>query len=202
MRGYGQTDSPQAIDQFTLLHLVGDVIGLLDALGVETAAIAGHDWGAPVAWHAALLRPDRLRAVIGLSVPYRARGLVRPSTAMPHTDDAIFYQQYFQSPGVAEADLEHHVRASIRSVLLSLGGRLRLGRMASSIIAAWFPGKADCSVELCGMRRSRSSPGWLTDADMDLYADGLRRAGFRGGLNWYPTSIATGSCFPHSPARV
>ena len=59
MRGYGQSDRPEAIDQYTLLHLVGDMVGLLDALGVEQAVIAGHDWGAPVAWHAALLRPDR-----------------------------------------------------------------------------------------------------------------------------------------------
>ena len=67
MRGYGQTDRPEAIDQYTLFHLAGDIVGLLDALGAEEAVIAGHDWGAPVAWHAALLRPDRFRGVIGLS---------------------------------------------------------------------------------------------------------------------------------------
>lgn len=83
MRGYGKTDRPEAIDQYTLFHLVGDMVGLLDALDAETAVIAGHDWGAPVAWHAALLRPDRFRAVIGLSVPFRARGAVRPSTICP-----------------------------------------------------------------------------------------------------------------------
>jgi len=63
MRGYGQTDRPAEIDKYTLLHLVGDIVGLLDALGEPSAVIAGHDWGAPVAWHAALLRPDRFRAV-------------------------------------------------------------------------------------------------------------------------------------------
>ena len=186
MRGYGQTDSPQAIDQFTLLHLVGDVIGLLDALGVETAAIAGHDWGAPVAWHAALLRPDRFRAVIGLSVPSRPRGLVRPSTAMPHTDDAIFYQQYFQSPGVAEADLEHDVRASIRSVLLSLGGEAPARSDGVVDNFSMVPREGGLLRRI--MRDARGPaplPGWLTDADIDFYADELRRAGFRGGLNWY-----------------
>jgi pimeloyl-ACP methyl ester carboxylesterase len=74
MRGYGQTDRPAEIDQYTLLHLVGDMVGLLDALGAKQAVIAGHDWGAPVAWSAALFRPDRFRGVIGLSVPYLARG--------------------------------------------------------------------------------------------------------------------------------
>src|SRR6476620_2210195 len=122
MRGYGQTDSPQAIDQFTLLHLVGDVIGLLDALGVETAAIAGHDWGAPVAWHSALLRPDRFRAVIGLRVPSRPRTSVVPTSVMPRRDDAMFYQLYFQTPGVAEAELRRDVRATIAKLLYSASG--------------------------------------------------------------------------------
>src|SRR6266850_1804155 len=122
MRGYGRTDRPEAIDQYTLLHLVGDIVGLLDALAVEQAVIAGHDWGAPVAWHAALLRPDRFRGVIGLSVPYRPRGSVRPTTVMPQTDDAVFYQLYFQTPGVAEAEFERDVRSTFRHLLCSASG--------------------------------------------------------------------------------
>ena len=113
MRGYGRSDRPEAIEQYTLLHLVGDMVGLLDALGIEQAAIAGHDWGAPVAWHAALLRPDRFRAVIGLSVPYRPRTSVVPTSVMPQRDDAVFYQLYFQTPGVAEAEFERDVRATL-----------------------------------------------------------------------------------------
>src|SRR6266478_3742137 len=67
MRGYGQTDKPDAIDQYTLLHLTGDMVGLLDAIGTDQAVVVGHDWGAPVAWRCALFRPDRFRAVVGLS---------------------------------------------------------------------------------------------------------------------------------------
>src|SRR6266568_4472755 len=122
MRGYGQSDAPDAIDQYTLLHLVGDMVGVLDALGTESAVIAGHDWGAPVAWHAALLRPDRFRAVIGLSVPFRPRGPARPTTVMPQTDDAVFYQLYFQEPGVAEAELERDPRATIRQLAYMASG--------------------------------------------------------------------------------
>jgi pimeloyl-ACP methyl ester carboxylesterase len=122
MRGYGQSDRPGAIEQYTLLHLVGDMIGLLDALGVDQAAVAGHDWGAPVAWHAALLRPDRFRAVIGLSVPFIRRGLVPPTSRMPRSDDAMFYQLYFQKPGLAEAELERDVRMSIAELLFSASG--------------------------------------------------------------------------------
>src|SRR5438128_3183029 len=125
-RGYGQTDRPDAIDQYTLLHLVGDIVGLVDALGESTAVVAGHDWGAPVAWHAALLRPDRFRAVIGLSVPYRpSRGGPRPTSVMPQTDDAIFYQLYFQTPGVAEKELERDPRDTIRKILFWGSGDAR-----------------------------------------------------------------------------
>src|SRR5258708_39724243 len=98
MRGYGQTDRPEKIEQYTLLHLVGDMVGLLDVLGAETAVIAGHDWGAPVAWHAALLRPDRFRAVIGLSAPFRPRGPVGPRAVAPRPAAGMFYQRSFQPP--------------------------------------------------------------------------------------------------------
>jgi len=122
MRGYGQTDRPEEIDRYTLLHLVGDMVGLVDALGADEAVIAGHDWGAPVAWHAGLLRPDQFRGVIGLSVPFVPRGPVRPTSVMPQNDDAEFYQLYFQCPGVAEAELGRDARISIRALLYSASG--------------------------------------------------------------------------------
>ena len=188
MRGYGQTESPAEIDQFTLFHLVGDMVALLDALGAETAVIAGHDWGAPVAWHAALLRPDRFRGVIGLSVPYRPRGPVRPSTVMPRTDKAVFYQQYFQAPGVAERELEQDPRATIRSMLLRLAGDTPArpdGAPAASTFGM-VPLEGGLLVGIMeDVRHPRDLPGWLTDADLDVYAGEFRRAGFRGGLNWY-----------------
>lgn len=182
MRGYGQTESPDAIDAYTLLHLVGDLVGVLDALGEETAVIAGHDWGAPVAWHSALLRPDRFRAVIGLSVPYRPRGKMQPTTIMPRTADAVFYQLYFQTPGVAEAELEADVAASVRDTLLRLSGDVPP-----------LPGSDGFSmVPLAGGLRARLGshakvplPGWLSQADLDFYAGEFSRVGFRGGLNWY-----------------
>jgi len=101
MRGYGKSDAPEAIDQYTIFHLVGDLVGVLDALKAPTAVIVGHDWGATVAWQAARLRPDRFRAVACLSVPYRPRGEARPTSVMPRTADAQFYQLYFQEPGIA-----------------------------------------------------------------------------------------------------
>jgi pimeloyl-ACP methyl ester carboxylesterase len=182
MRGYGGTDRPEAIDQYTLFHLIGDMVGLLDALGAEQAVIAGHDWGAPVAWHAALLRPDRFPAVIGLSVPFRPRGTVRPTTVMPQTDDAVFYQLYFQTPGVAEAEFEHDVRRFVRSTLYSISGDMPQGEAAAlmiprqgGLLARWGAHFAN----------PESLPSWLTETDIDFYADEFARTGFRGGLNWY-----------------
>jgi len=180
MRGYGQTDSPQEIEKYTLFHLVGDMVGLLDALDAEQAVIAGHDWGAPVAWHAALLRPDRFRAVIGLSVPFRSRGPVRPTTVMPQTSDAVFYQVYFQTPNVAEAELERDPRRSIRSILYSASGDVPPRAQSDGI--GMVPRRGGF---LTAMVSPSSLPAWLTEADIDFYAGEFARAGFRGGLNWY-----------------
>jgi pimeloyl-ACP methyl ester carboxylesterase len=184
MRGYGQTDRPEAIDQYTLLDLVGDMVSLLDALGAETAVIAGHDWGAPVAWHAALLRPDRFRGVIGLSVPFVPRGQAYPSRDLPESDDSLFYQSYFQNPGVAEDDLERDVRFSVRTSLYGASGDAPLpatkpdpahhvfmvprqgGMMANSVDPVFLP-------------------SWITEADIDVYTEQFERTGYRGGLNWY-----------------
>jgi pimeloyl-ACP methyl ester carboxylesterase len=179
MRGYGQTEQPEAIDQYTLCHLVGDMVGVLDALGEETAVIAGHDWGAPVAWHAALLRPDRFRAVIGLSVPYRPRGAVRPTTVMPQTEEAVFYQLHFQTPGVADAELAYDVRATIQGVLVRLSGDAPPGTPSFSMVPR------------AASQRMRSTgplpplPAWLTEADIAFYVEAFTRSGFTGGLNWY-----------------
>jgi pimeloyl-ACP methyl ester carboxylesterase len=184
MRGYGETDRPGAIDQYTLLHLVGDVVGVLDALGVESAAVAGHDWGAPVAWHAALLRPDRFRAVVGLSVPFRPRGSTRPTTVMPATDDAVFYQLYFQEPGVAEADLGRDVRLTLRRLLYSASGDVTPGDAAVSQTGAvaMVPRRGGM---LSLMVDPPRLPPWLTEADLEVYAKTFEATGFAGGLNWY-----------------
>jgi len=182
MRGYGRTDRPEAIDQYTLFHLIGDMVGLLDALGVDSAVIAGHDWGAPVAWHAALLRPDRFRAVIGLSVPFRPRGSARPTSVMPQTDEALFYQLYFQTPGVAEAELERDARITVRSTLYSGSGDVRREGAKPSDPIGMLPRSGGF---LTRMINPPALPLWVTEADVDFYAGEFKRTGFRGGLNWY-----------------
>src|SRR6266850_3512192 len=179
MRGYGQTDAPPEIEAYTLLHLVGDIVGLVDAVGEKAATVAGHDWGAPVAWHAALLRPDVFRAVIGLSVPFRPRTPVRPSSAMPQTDDAVFYQLYFQQPGVAEAELQLDVRSTMRRLAYSGSGDAHDRGGVGIGMVPRGGGFLQHTVD------PEKLPPWITDADIDFYAGEFGRTGFRGGLNWY-----------------
>jgi pimeloyl-ACP methyl ester carboxylesterase len=153
------------------------MVGLLDALGVEQAVIAGHDWGAPVAWHAALLRPDRFRAVIGLSVPFWPRGRVAPTSVMPRSEDAMFYQLYFQQPGEAEAELERDVRQTLVKML----GNVPRGTPASGSVGMVPRGGGF----LARIPSPTALPAWLSDADIDFYVGEFERTGFRGGLNWY-----------------
>lgn len=183
MRGYGGTEAPDQVDQYTLLHLVGDALGVLDAMDAETAVIVGHDWGARVAWHAALLRPDRFRAVVGLSVPFRARGSARPTTTMERTKDATFYKLHFQATGVAESELDADPRVSIRDTLLRLSGDVP-ATPASDGGFVMVPSEGGLRKRL-GEYAGLPLPSWLTEADLDYYAEAFTRSGFRGGLNWY-----------------
>ena len=184
LRGYGRTDQPREVDQYTLLHAIGDVVGLLDALGAEHAVIAGHDWGAPLVWGAAVLRPDRFHGVIALSGPFGARGPSRPTTVMPQSADMLFYQLYFQTPGVAEAEFERNVHDTIRRVLFSLSGDAR--PCEGSVMASDAPGMVSRQGGfLDGMVNPPYLPSWITEADIDFYAAEFAATGFRGGLNWY-----------------
>ena len=179
-RGYGQTDKPEAIEAYTQLHLVGDIVGLLDALDEEQAVVAGHDWGAPVAWNASVLRPDRFRGVIGLSVPHNAWARKIPPTEgmKQRFGDRFFYQLYFQEPGKAEAELEADVRRTMRMLLYAASGDTPPGDGLGSLpkTATFLEGLADPGDEL---------PDWLSEADLDFFTGEFEQAGFRGGLNWY-----------------
>jgi pimeloyl-ACP methyl ester carboxylesterase len=182
LRGYGQTDCPAEISAYSQLHLVGDVIGLLEALGEQHAVVVGHDWGASLAWNTALLRPDRIRGVVGLSVPYRPRGRVNTLTAIRNHFGDRFYQAYFQAPGVADAELGRDPRATLRRLLYSVSGDAPGADSPSlALIPEGGAGWLDAMVEPPVL------PGWLTEADLDVYTAEFARTGFTGGLNWYRT---------------
>jgi pimeloyl-ACP methyl ester carboxylesterase len=178
MRGHGKSDRPEAIDQYSIFHHVGDMVGIVDALGAASAVIIGHDTGANVAWQGALMRPDRFRAVVGLSVPFRPRGKQAPTSTMPRTADARFYQLYFQDPGAAEAELERDPRQAIRNMLFGASGDAPRDRPDTSMVPNGE-----------GFLRGRPAPAvlpaWLAEEDVEFYAAEYTRTGFRGALNWY-----------------
>ena len=138
----------------------------------------GHDWGAPIVWHTALLHPDRVRAVAGLSVPYM------PGTETSFLDLAeqiyqgrFFYQKYFQEEGIAEQELEADPELSLRKIYYSLSGDAPLND--------WLKKKAETKLLLDDLVSPDPFPAWLSDSDLQIYSQAFERGGFRGPLNRY-----------------
>jgi len=180
-RGYGKTDCPESIEAYNILQLVGDIVGLVHTLGEEKAVIVGHDWGAPVAFHCALLRPDIFSSLILLSVPYSPRpwGGTRPTEAMRKmAGDMNFYILYFQEPGKVEKELEVGVRENMVKFLYTLSGdpppekrwNFLFSKEQRFIDTGYLPA---------------ALPNWLTEQDVDVFTEAFERTGFRGGVNWY-----------------
>lgn len=180
MRGFGGTTAPEDPTAYSLLHMVGDMVELVRSFKETQAVIVGHDWGAPVAWNAALLRPDVFRAVVGMSVPYAPPGRVEMLTALSLAGVDTFYMQYFQTPGVAELELERDAGASIRKIHFSASGegKALLGRTVFGVLDAGHG-------FLQHLAEPTVAPDWWNEADVAYYTAEFSRTGFRGGLNWY-----------------
>ena len=180
VRGYGRSAAPAAIDAYSMMPLVGDVIAVIDDLGVDDAVVVGHDWGAPIAWNTALLRPERVRGVAGLSVPYAGRGDARPlATFESFSADEQFYINYFQEPGVAEAEVEKDLALWLRGFYFTASGEGDHSQPSMSFVP---PGH-----EL-RERFQQPEPGqmaWMTDEDFDYYLGEFERSGLTGGFNRY-----------------
>jgi epoxide hydrolase A/B len=161
MRGYGRSEAPEEIEAYNIVELCGDVLQLLDDRELERAAIVGHDWGATVAWHFALLHAERTACVAGLSVPLVPNPPAAPLTIMREHLGEDFYIVWFQEPGVAEEALERDVRRTIMTP------------------AVWDPAWAQ------QMDDKPRVPSFMTEQDVEVYVREYSRTGFRGGLNWY-----------------
>jgi pimeloyl-ACP methyl ester carboxylesterase len=197
MRGYGQTSSPADIGAYTINHLVGDVVGAVAALGETSAVVVGHDWGAPVAWYSALMRPDVFRAVAAMSVPFPGvigglpEGMTMNDLMRMMAAGREYYRLYFQEPGVAEADLEADVHRSMLGFMYSISGDVVADGVHTGGWDGHFPAGETLSQQLVLPERL---PSWLTEQDVAFYAGELSRTGFRGGLNWYRNINAFPSC--------
>ncbi|GGX59255.1 alpha/beta fold hydrolase [Streptomyces minutiscleroticus] len=180
VRGYGRSSRPAAVDAYRMLELVEDNVSVVRALGEEPAVVVGHDWGATIAAHCALLRPEVFRAVGLLSVPYTPPGGPRPGEVFARTGgDEEFYVSYFQQPGRAEAEIEPDVRGWLAGFYAALS--------ADTMPA---PGAPDPHfVGGGGTLRDRFPagrlPAWLGEEDLDVYAGEFERTGLTGALNRY-----------------
>jgi pimeloyl-ACP methyl ester carboxylesterase len=178
-RGYGRSSRPEAVEDYDILHLTDDLLGLLDDIGEERAVFVGHDWGAIVVWNMAVLHPERVAGVVGMSVPFIPRPPVAPTVAMRAVlGDAFFYMLYFQEPGVADAELGGDPARTMRRMLAAdMSGRTEVDM--TSMFAADDRGFIDRMPEPDGL------PAWLRQDELDHYIAEFERTGFTGPINWY-----------------
>ncbi len=161
MRGFGRSSAPAEIAAYDVVSLCGDLCGLLDALGEQSALFAGHDWGAHAVWQLAVLHPQRVRAVAGLSVPFVPRAPAPPIPILRRHLGEDFYIVWFQKPGVADEALARDVRRTLTT--------------SRQWTAQWAEEVAEES----------KPPPWMSEQELDVYVEAFERTGFTGGLNWY-----------------
>lgn len=179
VRGYGGSDKPQPVEAYAMERIVGDLIGLRKALSPDAPAVlVGHDWGAPIVWNSALTHPEHFRAVAGMSVPFSGVPQ-RPFTEVfrEHftSQGRFFYQEYFQEPGVAEAEAEADPRDFVQRMMYSISGNVPPGDYWDKPLGATF---------LEGLP-DPEPVAWLTEDDLDFYEAEFTASGFRGPLNRY-----------------
>ena len=178
VRGYGGSSKPHEIEAYSIRNLASDVAAATELIDGGTAILFGHDWGAPIAWNTALLYPNKVPAVAGLSVPYRPRG---PASfidmAKTIYKDRFFYQIYFQKEGVAEAEFEADIPTALRKVYFAISGAAPLNN--------WLEHKPAGAKLLDGMIDPQPFPDWMSEKDLQVYVDAFRAGGFRGPLNRY-----------------
>ncbi|MEM9457889.1 MAG: alpha/beta hydrolase [Myxococcota bacterium] len=192
VRGYGGSEAPGPVQAYAMTTMTADVVGLIEALGERRAILIGHDWGAPIAWHTAVLHPNHVDAVVGMSVPYLGRGGPAPPTTVLRAmyKERFFYILYFQRPEVPEAEFEADVRSALAKI--------------------YFANSADVTAEVRAAMRARTRqsgyldglvvpdplPAWLTTDDLDRYVAAYERSGFRGGLQRYRNMDADWHALP------
>ncbi|XP_020593143.1 uncharacterized protein LOC110033488 [Phalaenopsis equestris] len=173
LRGYGDTDAPSDVTAYTIFHLVGDLIALINSLGQDKVFVVGHDWGAVVAWNLCVLRPDRVKALVNLSVAFSPRNPARrplDSLRALYGDD--YYMCRFQEPGDIEAEF---ARLGATFVLRKF---LTYHDPAPILIPKdrGFGGSPNQEIIL---------PSWLSEDDINYFASKFNKSGFTGGVNYY-----------------
>ncbi len=181
-RGYGASDRPEGVAAYDIHHLTGDLVALLDALGIEKAVFCGHDWGGFVVWAMPVLHPERTAGVIGVNTPYTPRSPVAP-TAMMRTlvggKDERMYILWFQEPGVAEGVLDPQARLVFQKLMRKAEDPAQT--------AARMLGD-DGQLDMNPFRKLETledGEPLLTKNELDVFVRTFERTGFGGGIHWY-----------------
>lgn len=173
-RGYGRSSVPQAVGAYDIHHLCADMLGLLDTKGIEKAIFAGHDWGAIVVWNLATLHPDRVEAVINLSVPFMPRAPADPISIWEQRMGGDFYIVHFnRQPGVADAAFAENARRLLTNLYRTKTWEEPFER---------GPGMA--LINLAREERPRGE-AFMSEEELDYFVRAFERTGFTGGINWY-----------------
>lgn len=192
MRGYGDSDAPQAIADYSLDHIRADLLAVLAHFGKSSAVFVGQDFGAPVVWNMALHEPDCVDGLVVLSVPYdfdyygRRGDLsanVLPSVQFAKIAESHFlHGHYFQEPGLAESELDNNSSTFLRRLYWALSAK-------GDLLSSFGSGKnGQGYIEILPPVDEMLPWPWLSQAEFAVYAEVFSRTGFRGGLNWYRVS--------------
>jgi pimeloyl-ACP methyl ester carboxylesterase len=186
-RGYGCTVDaatgriPEGIDAYDMEHLTGDMVAMMDELGIEKAVFCGHDWGGFVVWQMPLRHPDRVAGVIGVNTPFIARSPIDPIAAMREAYGEDMYIVFFQQPGVADELFGKDIAKS-----------LRFWYRRSAVTLENFDKAAPDAAKNLALVKLFEVPeaDWggdplLTREEAAYYETAFTRTGFTGGLNWY-----------------
>jgi pimeloyl-ACP methyl ester carboxylesterase len=196
-RGYGASDRPAEIAAYDIHHLTGDLVALLDALGIEKAVFAGHDWGGLLVWQMPFLHPERTAGVIGVNTPFLPRGPVAPMQlmrAMVGGQDEKIYMLWFQEPGRADAVMNARVRLVFEKLMRT---SMPFERFAKESAAR--------GGDMNPFRRLEEIPDLgdpiLSHEELDHYVQVFERTGFTGGINWYRNMDRNWETTAHTTGR-
>lgn len=179
VRGYGRSSKPCGVEDYRMVRMVSDIVGVVDALESDDVTLVGHDWGAPIVWTSALLRPDLFRGVAGLSVPYAPPNRdQRPLARMREmAGEDEFYVEYFQQPGRAEAEIELDVRNWLLGFYWCASGDVESGPNIAIV-----PRGTQMKEHFVYPERM---PEWLSETDLEVYVREFEYSGFFGPLCRY-----------------
>lgn len=177
LRGFGRSDAPNAAAEYGIDTLVGDLTGLLDALGHDKAVFAGHDWGGIIVWHAAMLAPERVAGAIGVNTPHLPRGAEPPTTYFREVGGEDHYILRFQAHGETEAIFEGREDEFFEFIFASAPPADKLDDLFPEVTHIprhfqRFTGRDERHIV-------------VPPADRKVFADAYRKTGFGPGMNLY-----------------